>query len=111
MLSAVVGRGLPLWGLSASWVLLGLSGAVGAVLFCVVSAFEVSSTVGTVRGGLLSAAFRWAGWWSGAGWSLGVAFCRAEACGFAGVEGIVTLISMILIYSSFHAVVIVVGIN
>ena len=91
MLSAVVGRGLPscggrlLWVLYASWVLLGLSWGVGAVLFCVVLAFEVSSTVGTVRGGRLSAAFRWVGWCSGAGWSLGVSFRRAEAGGFVGV--------------------------
>ena len=107
MLSAVMGRGMPsgggrpLWGLSASRVLLGLLGGGGAVLFCVVSAFEVSSIVGTVRGGRLFAAFQRAGWSSGAGWSLGVAFRRAEACGFAGAGGIVTLISMILIYSSF----------
>ena len=84
---------------------------MGAVLFCVVSAFEDSSTVGTVRGCRLSAASRRAGWCSGAGWSLGVAFRRSEACGFAGAEGIVTLISMISIYSDFHAVVIMVGIN
>ena len=63
MLSAVVGRGLPscggrpLWGFSASRVLLGLLGGGGAVLFCVVSAFKVSSIVGTVRSGRLSAAF------------------------------------------------------
>ena len=89
MLSAVVGRGLPscggrpLWGFSASRVLLGLLGGGGAVLFCMVSAFKVSSIVGTVRSGRLSAAFRRAGWGSGAGWSLGVAFRWAEACGFA----------------------------
>ena len=36
------------------------------------------------------------------GWGcLGVAFRWAEACGFAGAVGIVTLISIILIYSSF----------
>ena len=67
MLSAVVGRGLPscggrpLWGFSASRVLLGLLGGGGAVLCCVVSAFKVSSIVGTVRSGRLSAAFS-AGW-------------------------------------------------
>ena len=80
MLSAVVGRGLPscggrpLWGLSASRVLLGLLGGGGAVLFCVVSAFEVSSIVGTVRGGRLFAAFQRAGWSSGAGSSSSSSF-------------------------------------
>ena len=121
MLSAVVGDGLlscgglPLWGLSVSRVLLGLSGAVGAVLFWVVSAFEVYLTFLLLSGMCGAAASLLL--FCGLGCVRGLDAPRGwffVGLGLAarGGGGIVTLKYMILIPFSFHAVVLImVGIN
>ena len=64
----------------------GLGGVGGVVLrgLDFRSIRYVSSIVGTVRGGRFFATFRRAGWCSGAGGSLGVAFRGAGACSTRG---------------------------
>ena len=104
--------------LSVSRVLLSLSGgggAVGAMLFCVVSAFEVyvmflllSGMCGAAASLLLFCGF---GGVRGLDSSWG-GFSRGRGLRLAGVDGIVTLNSMMLIHFSFHAVaLIMLGVN